>query len=284
MKPRLSLLSLLLLTGTMWTALAQPPVTPTLPPKPPAANALEGTWDLVTVIEDGKLIPMDLVKKTMIRDARIWINDNFVGFVRPDGAGRNLPFVTGTNAATKTIDLEGAVSNGGKGIYYRDGDTLVICLNGLAADPRPTSLVSLPHSNVLLMTFQRVKQATVAPPAPAPQPAPQKTRDEDLWRSLIGTWGHQNDDVVAKVILNPDGTYSTVRCYKRGFKKLFEGEDRTSGTWHVKDGMMMLTTSADTESEAVGQVWSYRIIQISASEMVFEDSKTGTRQFEWKLR
>lgn len=284
MPPRLVLAVALAATAAGWAALARP--ASHQPAAAAPTDPLAGTWELVSVIEDGRLVPMDLVRQTMIRDARVWVQGGFLAFTRPDGSGRTLPVTVDLRANPHTIDLVGAQTFGGQGIFVRDGDTLLICLNGSASGPRPTSLASLPGSHAVLMTCQRVPQAAPPPAAAPPEqpPAPQATPDQNLRESLIGTWGHQTDDRIVKITLNPDGTFSNVLEWKRGFKKVFGSDERASGTWRVKDGMAIFSTTAATDRRQVGQVASYRITQVSAGEVIYVDNQTGARRIEWKLR
>src|SRR5205085_3383829 len=130
-----------------------------------------------------------------------------------------------------------------------------------ATAARPTALASLPGTNTMLLTFHLTRPAAgtpapavAAPAKPAPPPAADATR-----QLLVGTWGHQTDSVIVKLTLNADGTFSTVRDYKRGLKKLFDAEDRSSGTWRFTDGVLSLTTSGSSDRSNIGQVSSYQI-------------------------
>ena len=84
--------------------------------------------------------------------------------------------------------------------------------------------------------------------------------------------------------LNADGTYSVITTFKKGFKKVFDHEERTSGKWHLKDGTLTLTATAATERPKIGQVYSFRITSVNESEVLYVDNATGQRRVEWKLR
>lgn len=285
MSRRAALASVLALAAVGWAGVAQPPAVPSTPPAPAPTDALDGTWELVSLVEEGRPVPLELVKQTLIKDARVTIDRGFVGFVRPDGAGRTLPFVVNAAARPKTIDIAGTQSFGGKGVYLRDGDTLLVCLGEHPGDVRPAGLVSIPGEKATQLTFTRVAAPAASPaPAPAPAPPPAVPADEVVRESLFGTWGHQTDKTVFKVTLNPDGTFSSVRTYKRGFRKLFDAEERASGTWRLTDGFLVYTTTAATSRGQVGQVTSARITSVSNGEMIYVDSQTGDRRIEWRLR
>jgi uncharacterized protein (TIGR03067 family) len=285
MPRRAVILSVLALAAVGWAGLAQPPAPP--PAAAPApTDSLDGTWELVSVVEDGRPVPMELVQQTLIRDARVTIDRGFLGFVRPDGAGRTLPFVVDAAARPKTIDIAGTRSLGGKGVYLRDGDTLLVCLGDSPGDPRPAGLLSLPGERATQLTFLRVGPVAADAPRPAPTPTPEPAPPAEGFArdALFGTWGHQTDQTVFKVTLNPDGTFSSVRTYKRGFRKLFDAEDRASGRWRLTDGFLVYTTTASTVRGQVGQVTSARLISVSHGEMIYVDSQTGDRRVEWRLR
>lgn len=267
----------------------QPATTGTLQPPvatPQPAEALDGTWELVSLIEDGKLVPIDVVKQTMIKDARVIVKGPTAAFIRPDGKIRTVAFVTDGKASPKTLDVAGDLRVGGKAIYMRDGDVLMICTRGSDTEARPTVMASLPGSDTFLMTFRRVEapQVTVPatqlkPPAPVVVPAADKVQ-----KLLVGTWGHQTDEQIVKVTFNTDNTFAMLRTYKKGFKKVFDQEDRLSGHWRLKDGEVTLTIIASTHRENIGQVYSYRITSINDSEMIYVDTISGQRRVEWKLR
>lgn len=271
---------------------AQPPAT-TAALQPPVAAAkvgesLDGTWELVSVIEDGKPLSLDIVKATMIKDARVVISGPTAAIVRPDGKLRTLAFVTDSKASPKTLDIAGDMRIGGKGIYMRDGDVLMLCVRGSDSEARPTVLTSLSGSDTFLMTFRRV-----AAPPPPPQPAPVVvTRpaapvipaEDGVRKMLVGTWGHQTDEQIVKVTFNADGSFAVIKTYKKGFKKVFDHEDRLSGVWRLKSGEVTLSVTASTSREDQGQVYSYRITSINDSEVIYVDQMSGQRRIEWKLR
>lgn len=252
--------------------------------QPAAPDNLDGTWELVSVIEGGKLMSVDTVKHTTIKDARVTIRGNVMQFTSPAGAARVVAFVTDPKASPRAIDLAGTTAVGGKGIYQRDGDNLLLCLPGADTDPRPTAFASPAGRSEVLMTFRKAAAPAVLGPPQPPPPAPAKAADADVRTALVGTWGHQTDDRVVRLTLNADGSFSTLLNWKKGFKKIFDAEERTSGTWHVRDGVVVMTTTAAPERAQVGQVMSYRVVSVSAGEVIYVNNQTGERRIEWKLR
>lgn len=112
---------------------------------------LDGTWQLVSAVKDGKETPRDIVTKirVVIKDGKhsVYFGDK--------AAVKEIPFVAdpGNNPAT-TVDT---LPNGQKilGIYKLNGDMLTSCV----AEPdreRPTEFASRPGSGHTLRVFRRV--------------------------------------------------------------------------------------------------------------------------------
>ncbi len=262
----------------------QPPTVAAQPQAQADPESLDGTWELVSVIEDGKVVPLDIIKQTMIKDARVIIKGAVVAVTRPNDRVQTLAFVTNSKGNPKTIDIAGAHSIGSRGIYMRDGDTLMICTRGSEGESRPAMMASLPNSDTFLMTFRRVEGPPAAELPPPPPPPARPTNENNIQKMLIGTWGHQTDEEIVKVTLNADGTFSISTTYKKGIKKVFTRDDRASGKWRLNNGTVTMTQSASTQRGKVGQVYSYRITSISDSEILYVDNVTGQRRIVWKLR
>ncbi len=268
---------------------------PTAPPATAAdatrpVDSLDGTWELLAVIDNGTPVPIDFIRETMIRDARIIVNGQTVTIRRPEGQLHTLAFVTNARTSPKTVDLAGTSTLGSRGILMRDGDTLILCVSGSETAQRPTQFASLPGSDAFLMTFRRIANPPPpAPPAPVVAPVPPAPpaalpEEAEIRRILTGTWGHQTGDEVVRVTLNADGTYSMLTTHQRGMRRIFNREDRTSGTWRVRDAVVTMTPTASSARNTVGQVESFRITSISESEVIYIDNQSGQRRIQWRLR
>lgn len=206
-----------------------------------------------------------------------------------------------------------------RGIYLLAGDILMVCLAGPDAKSRPTDFSSPEGSNNLLMTLKRVRPTpitstvtarAVAPttpttptttttqvsrntpatpagtvtftPAGPPKPPPPPVDPAIAMRQkLIGTWGHQDDNEVFLVTFNWDGSFSSTRTPKRGFRKIFRDPTRTSGSWNLENGVIVIRVTASTERDLQGQILSYRIRSLSDTQAVLIDS-TGRMHVQWK--
>ena len=197
---------------------------------------------------------------------------------------RSVLFVIDEKASPKTIDLAGAEKTSGKGIYLVSDDVLMLCVGEPDARQRPTEFAARTGSPYLLMTLKRVKSIGSRPaPPPAKEAPPAQMNDDDLRKSLIGTWRHQTEDWVTMFTINSDGTFSSKRDYKKKLGKLFNEDVRSSGTWKLSDGLVISTITASTDREMRNQIYSYRIRTISASELIVVDQFGGLRR-EWKAR
>src|SRR5262249_13231609 len=112
---------------------------------------------------------------------------------------------------------------------------------------------------------------------------PVAAKDDELRKLLVGTWGHQDNDLVMYISLNGDDTFATKREYKKTFDKLFREDVRSSGTWKLQDGVVIANVTASTNSDVRGHVFSYRIRSVSATEVLCVD-QFGRLWREWKTR
>lgn len=261
----------------------------------PGASPLDGTWEITQMIDNGVPIPANMIRTRYIADGRFVFAGNTIRFERPDQGPKKVAFVTAPTASPRAIDLAGTEAVGSRGIYMVDGDFLVLCLAGAESNERPRTFASLPGSNTVLATLRRTPDLFTAvsrtvdapsppPPPPPPPVAPIKTQaqiDAENRRILIGTWGHQDDSKVDLITFNEDGSYSFNRTWKSGFKKVFSDAIRSSGTWKLTDGVVIMNVTASTDRDQMGQVFSYRIRSISPTEILYVD-QAGRLRREWK--
>ncbi|CAN5559156.1 hypothetical protein BH11PLA2_BH11PLA2_04250 [soil metagenome] len=274
----------LALIGTISMLSSARPIEQATPANP--AATLDGTWELVAMIEDGTFMPLDQAKKNLLKDGRMTIQGSLAMMTQPDGSEKTLAFITNAAVSPKQIDLAGVNKFGTKGIYMLDGESLVICLKESDHEGRPAAFTAQPGSDTVLLSFRRVQGGVIhkpllAPPAPvAAKPIPVAN---ELKASLVGRWGYQNDTVVQYLTVNADGTFSVKLTYKKGFKKLFKIEERSSGTWDLNGHTVVYKYTASTDNGKIGQIYSVQIVDILPGEMIYIDNQTGNRRIEWKL-
>lgn len=273
---------------------------------------LDGTWEITAMLDDGKFVTPQQIHEQFIQNRRITIAGQTMTVLMPGAAQpKLLVFVVDYTKSPYTFDVAGTEKAGSKGIVVVSGDTLMICLGDPENKERPAGFVSTPQSKTMLLTLQRVKAETAAfkpvaqqtaatpksttpeiptikitPTTPMSPAAPTATApmltEAQMRTMLVGTWGHQTKDAINYVTLNADGSMSAVRNWKSSFKKTFSGPERSSGTWKLQDGVVVIYINASTEKERRNQVYSYRIRTLTATEVICVD-QTGQLRREWKV-
>jgi uncharacterized protein (TIGR03067 family) len=244
------------------------------------AQSLDGTWEITAVIDNGRVVEPTEVLLNYAADGRVVVRGQQVELVVPMTYQRKrLPFLVDNTKSPMTFDLAGAEKTGGRGIFMASKDTLLLCLSA-RGQTRPASFASLPGSGNLLVTLRRTTAGGNSPFPGQPPTAP-SYEDEQLRRMLVGTWGHQDSDSIHYITLNDDGNVNTTMTWKDQFKQLFHQDVRSSGTWQVQDGVVIVNISNSTDKERRGQTGSFRVRSITQSELVAVDYNGQVRQ-EWK--
>jgi uncharacterized protein (TIGR03067 family) len=247
-----------------------------------SAQSLDGTWEITAVIDDGRVVEPTNVLLNYAADGRVVIRGQNVELVVPMTYQRKrLPFIADSSQSPMTVDLSGAEKTGGRGIFLASKESLVLCLASRDRG-RPTTFASLPGSGNLLVTLKRIAASDSNSPFPG-QPATVRTyEDEKLRRMLVGTWGHQDAESIHYITLNGDGSVSSTMTWKDSFKQMFHKDVRSSGNWKLQDGVVIVSFTTSTDNERRGQVGSFRVRSITASELVAVDHNGQVRQ-EWKV-
>jgi uncharacterized protein (TIGR03067 family) len=244
------------------------------------AQSLDGTWEISAVIDNGRVVEPTDVLLNYAADGRVIIRGQTVELVVPMTYQRKrLPFVVDNTKSPMSVDLAGTEKTGGRGIFLASKDTLVLCLSSRDRG-RPASFASLPGSGNLLVTLKRLTGGDSSSPSPSPPSVP-SYEDDQLRRMLIGTWGHQDADSIHYITINGDGSFSATMTWKDRFKQMFHQDVRSSGTWKVLEGVVIVNTTTSTDKERRGQVGSFRVRSISGTELVAVDHNGQVRQ-EWK--
>src|SRR4051794_728211 len=103
------------------------------------ADSLDGTWEIVSVIDNGAVIAPADVLRNYAADGRVVISGQQVEMAVPMTFQRKrLPFVVDTTQSPMAFDLAGAEKTGGRGIFMASKDSLVLCLSG-RNQGRPTT-------------------------------------------------------------------------------------------------------------------------------------------------
>jgi uncharacterized protein (TIGR03067 family) len=113
---------------------------------------LEGTWQLLSAVKDGKETPAEVVKEIRV----VIKGDKHTVYFGDEVAAKEISFaVDPTKDPKTTVDT---LPDGKeiKGIYKLDGDTLTSCVAEAGKD-RPSEFASKPGSGHTLRVFKRVK-------------------------------------------------------------------------------------------------------------------------------
>lgn len=264
---------------------------------------LNGTWRVTALVENGKSLTATQIQANFVSDQTVTFDGPTLTYRAPDRIDPvRRPITLNVNAEPKEIDLIGSERGREvKGIYGVFGDSMMICFPTAESHTgRPTEFTSLPDSGHVIITLKRVsassklpaaqpftvtssEQAKVPvqnlPPAPVPVSSAERIRE-----ALLGTWGHQTEDAIAYMTFNPDGTYSSTMNWKAGFKRSMYKDVRSSGNWRLENNnTIVVNITASTSAEMRGQVYSARIVSMTANELNTIDGM-GRMKRDWKVR
>jgi uncharacterized protein (TIGR03067 family) len=266
----------------------------------PEVARLQGAWEVNSLIENGEVVSLKSVRETMIRDGVLVIEGNLMRFTNPvNNKKRELAFVLNSDQNPRTIDLTSTDKMGSKGIYMLDSNNLLLCLCAHDSNERPTIFASTSVSKSMLFSMRKLTGNTpVVPPVvttsntkPTPATTPvvptspmltPATSDEQIRKILVGTWGHQDEERIETFTMNSDNTFSSTWTSKKFFPKLFKGEERCSGTWKLKDGVIIAYITSSTDDHIRNQVFSYRVSWYTTTEIALIDQK-GRIHRDWKI-
>jgi len=183
-----------------------------------ATEALQGTWQYVTLKVEGKALPT-----SSLAESSITIEGHKFRVASPDEQYEGT-FTVDEDETPHTIDItfkEGPTRGTCLGIFEREKDSLKICL-GLAGRDRPTSFVSKPGSGHALETLRRVSAKAAGAKAKAagkalPAPDFSKGNTAELAR-IQGTW--------TMVSGERDGQ-ALPKSYTTGAKRIAKGDETT---------------------------------------------------------
>ena len=116
-------------------------------------DGMQGTWNLVSAMEDGKALPEDQVKQTTI----VIEGDTFrFPGLAEDATSRTGTFTLDETKNPKEMDSTSYEKEVSLGIYELEPDKYKICF-AAAGKPRPTSFSSVPGSGQILQFWERQK-------------------------------------------------------------------------------------------------------------------------------
>ena len=131
-----------------------------------AHSLLAGTWEVVSIVDDGETIGEELIKAKLAKNGRIRVANRSIEIVNPEtGDSRTSAFRLDPSKLPRQIDIISSDDRIVRGIYMIEEDGLAICLQQKDGEPRPASFDAPAGSGYMLL---RMKLAKPAAPALVP--------------------------------------------------------------------------------------------------------------------
>jgi uncharacterized protein (TIGR03067 family) len=278
----LAMLAFAVFPGTMFAAPA------------PGYEELQGAWQVVELVDNGRVIPKDEIPGWLPSGGRVELVDNAIVFTSPkDGMRHARVFAIDATTYPRQINIIDQNKISGHGIYRSDEGRLVVCLSSPLETPRPTDFSAPNNSRRVLMVLARPKAepntsttpATVAsatsvlklpsPPAlPAiPQPAAKPLTSPDVEKLLPGNWKLNDAHGAFYLNLDKNGVFSTYResVETSTFQKVFRKLPMSSGTWKLNNGHVVLVCTSSIFADRLYKSFPFTIRSVSATELEFVD-------------
>jgi len=119
---------------------------------PKAAPKIEGTWLVVSAVQDGK-------DEEKAKDSKLTFKDGKITVQKEGDNDKNATYKLGTADKLKTIDVSPEGKDESiKGIYKLDGDKLTICITHKPDGDRPTEFTGKEGSGQMLLELKREKK------------------------------------------------------------------------------------------------------------------------------
>lgn len=134
-------------------------LAPTLSAGDPTTDLkkLQGTWEIVSLVDDGEEVAASAIKEDVVENGRIEFKDKTLTFTRALlREKRQLHFTLGTAGEVSTIEFTTPEKEVKKGIYRFREDTLQLCVSFSPEKDRPDGFASAKGSTALLLTLKRV--------------------------------------------------------------------------------------------------------------------------------
>lgn len=249
-------------------------------PTTPVAE-LQGRWEVVELVEDGKVVPREAIREWLPSGGKLEIADNAVIFKA--GAERQVKlFSVDATHYPRQIDLVSKDKQDAVGIYRVDAGRLILCLVDPKEGPRPDDFSSKDGSHRMLMVLSPVKAAQ---PAATPKPqsktasppkgvTAQPLTDQQVTAMLKGTWRYVDNIGALYVTFAETGGFTTVREVQqiRLFQKAFVRTPVSSGRWSVSNGTLMFAITTSTHLDRVNKQYAFAVRSISDRDFIFVDS------------
>jgi uncharacterized protein (TIGR03067 family) len=254
-----------------------------------AHEMLAGSWNILSIVDDGSSLGPDLIRAKFAQNGRVEIGTKSMAIVSPQSGDRRISAIRIDPSKTPSeIDLTTHFDEVLKGIYRFGGDELVLCVAKSEDDDRPTEFAAPSGSNDALFRLKMVKPAPVARPTepvarPTPDPAEEnRQKDERIKQKIGGSWSYTDSRGALTVVFRPNGTFTATRTWKSGLKRIFEGDTTTSdGRWSYGNGLLDAFITRTPDPRLAGRNYNFGLQSIGDNTMVlrtaFGELRTARR-------
>ena len=164
---------------------------------------LAGTWNLVSVVDDGERLGAELIRQKVAADGNVVIADRSLQILNPEtGARKQWMFRIDISQNPRRMDVITPDDRILHGIFKFEGDSLVICVPHHDDTKTATTFDAPTGSGLMLLTMKTVAApapalpvigdaAAAAPVKVADVPAPRRATEGELRRQhdlLAGDW------------------------------------------------------------------------------------------------
>lgn len=242
---------------------------------------LAGHWEVVELVEDGKVIPKQAIPEWLPSGGHLDIEDNAIVIRSHEDNKKHVRvFSIDATQYPHTITITDTSKEETRGIYKFDDNRLVVCLSD-TGDKAPGEFSAKEGTKRMLMVLQAAKPAPKQVAKPAPEqpakanevPAATVLTDADVTKLLEGAWRYDDSVGALFVQFKPNGTFSTTREYQelRLFQKVFVHTPVTAGTWKVDHGTIQFHVTSSIYADRVGKTFGFAVRSMSDKDFIFVD-------------
>ncbi len=254
-----------------------------------AHEMLSGSWNILSIVDDGSTLAPGLIRAKFAQNGRVEIGTKALAIVSPKTGDRRLTAIRINPSKTPSeIDLTTHFDEVLRGIYQFSGDELILCVAKTEDDDRPTAFKAPTGSNDALFRLKMVKPEPVSRPAAAavrsaPLPVdPIQQKEERIKQKIGGAWSYTDSKGTLTIVFRPNGSFTATRTWKSGLKRIFEGDTTTSeGRWSYGTGLLDAYITSTQNPMLAGRNYNFGLQSIGDNTMVlrtaFGELRTARR-------
>lgn len=291
-----------LMTGACWGLMAVS--TSVVTAEDGFSSQIRGRWEVVDLVDDGRVIPKDAIHLWIPSGGRIEVIDNTFVFTSTfDGQRHAKTFEVDATRYPHELNVREEGKLTGYGICRLDQGQIVICAAPPDLAPRPTDFSATRGSRRVLMVLSRAPDspAPATGAVPAANAAPAKVQqdfsqdlsklppppdlrapagntgkmlsDADVVRMLCGNWKYRDAYGDLFLTLNNNNTFNTFRetLATSAFQQVFVRAPISSGTWVLKNGQLTFQCTSSVARDRVNRSVPVMVRSISDNDLIFMD-------------